>query len=614
MSLTLDDLAATSGTAAKDLALKSKELTQTQVVQVPVARTTERRAQRQLAYDETKKTVEEWDDTIDAERKTASLNFGKREAEQTSTSQLASTFFADTPLERRVEQILQRASAHSEGAVKAREDEALEERDDADERRKELAKTRSLLFFAERKAKYHAKVKSKAYARLRRKRLKKRDEAAREAAAEADPSLREARDDELATKRAQERMDLRHASTSAWARSTKMRGRGAVESRRREMRDNEALRRELAKKQEQSSSEDESDSDESREELIAKARASLGECVDEEEPGSALLNMKFMVKAREAQRARAREDAEKLLEELEAEHSSSESDDDDGAALRELAALSGDAPAEAEAPPSVALQGNSLKVRRKRGAADAAAPAAAAPAATDGTGAAATKKARAAAGAAAEAPASGGEGAWLAAAHKARARGRAVSQKHVEVEPPRLRTGSVTQAPEESAPVKEDAPLTKMSQQDLLHMAFDDKDQEDFAAQRSEELAPERPPEQPDLLGWGSWAGEGAPAPRPRKKRKEAPPVIETKPTGAAANPRVILNPKRAKKAGLLKVAQVPYPFTSRSEYERYMARPVGNDWNAAPAVKKLTRPAVSVRAGAAVEPIRKGGKKKGLV
>jgi len=115
------------------------------------------------------------------------------------------------------------------------------------------------------------------------------------------------------------------------------------------------------------------------------------------------------------------------------------------------------------------------------------------------------------------------------------------------------------------------------------------------------------------LLGWGSWAGEGAPAPRPKKKRKEAPVTI-VPPTGAAANPRVILNPKRAKKAGLLKVAQVPYPFTSRSEYERYMARPVGNDWNAAPAVKKLTRPAVSVRAGAAVEPIRKGGKKKGLV
>ena len=99
MSLTLDDLAATSGTAAKEISEASKALTQKQVVQVPIAHTTERRAQRQLAYDETTKTVEEWDDTIDAERKSSSLNFGRREAEQTSTSQLASSFFADTPLE-----------------------------------------------------------------------------------------------------------------------------------------------------------------------------------------------------------------------------------------------------------------------------------------------------------------------------------------------------------------------------------------------------------------------------------------------------------------------------------------------------------------------------------
>ena len=47
MSLTLDDLAATSGTAAQDLARKSKELAQKQVP-VPIAHTTERRAQRQF--------------------------------------------------------------------------------------------------------------------------------------------------------------------------------------------------------------------------------------------------------------------------------------------------------------------------------------------------------------------------------------------------------------------------------------------------------------------------------------------------------------------------------------------------------------------------------------
>ena len=80
--------------------------------------------------------------------------------------------------------------------------------------------------------------------------------------------------------------------------------------------------------------------------------------------------------------------------------------------------------------------------------------------------------------------------------------------------------------------------------------------------------------------------------------------------------PNVIINPKRVKKASLLKVAQVPYPFTSRSQYERYMAKPVGEEWNARATVGKLTKPKLSVRAGVAIDPIRKapgggGGKKR---
>ena len=204
-----------------------------------------------------------------------------------------------------------------------------------------------------------------------------------------------------------------------------------------------------------------------------------------------------------------------MLEELEADRSESSDDDDDedGAALRELAALSGDAPAEAEAPPTIALQGNSLKVRRKRGAA--AAAAARRPAA-DGTGAgaAATKKARAAAAEAPRRPGARAPGSRRRA--KLERTGRAVSQKHVEVEPPRLRTGSVTQAPEESAPVHGGRAAPKLSQQDLLHMAFDDKDQEDFAAQRSEELAPERPPSSPICSD-----GARGPARARRSKTKE---------------------------------------------------------------------------------------------
>ena len=197
-------------------------------------------------------------------------------------------------------------------------------------------------------------------------------------------------------------------------------------------------------------------------------------------------------------------------------------------------------------------------------------------------------------GAAAEAPASGGEGAWLAAARKARARGARRVPEACRGRAAATADGLYRVRARTGRPVREDAPLTKLSQQDLLHMAFDDEDQEDFAQQRSEELAPERPPEQPDVLGWGSWTRRRAPhRDRRRSARRHLLPLYRRQ---AQCEPARHPEPETAKKAGLLKVAQVPYPFTSRSEYERYMARPVGDDWNAAGG-SQLTRPAVSVRA-----------------
>ena len=82
---------------------------------------------------------------------------------------------------------------------------------------------------------------------------------------------------------------------------------------------------------------------------------------------------------------------------------------------------------------------------------------------------------------------------------------------------------------------------------------------------------------------------------------------------GSAASTRRLREASRdgaPQRSARAQVAQVPYPFTSRSEYERYMARPVGEEWNDASATRKLTRPAVSVRPGAAIEPIRRKRKK----
>lgn len=54
-------------------------------------------------------------------------------------------------------------------------------------------------------------------------------------------------------------------------------------------------------------------------------------------------------------------------------------------------------------------------------------------------------------------------------------------------------------------------------------------------------------------------------------------------------------------------VSEVPYPFTSREQYERSLRQPIGGEWNTSQSVRAMTRPAVVVRAGVAVAPMKLG-------
>jgi U3 small nucleolar RNA-associated protein 14 len=54
----------------------------------------------------------------------------------------------------------------------------------------------------------------------------------------------------------------------------------------------------------------------------------------------------------------------------------------------------------------------------------------------------------------------------------------------------------------------------------------------------------------------------------------------------------------------LFQTAQVPYPFTSKEQYEAHMALPLGRDFNAGLAFVDLQKPEVVVRRGSYVKPI----------
>jgi Utp14 protein len=49
---------------------------------------------------------------------------------------------------------------------------------------------------------------------------------------------------------------------------------------------------------------------------------------------------------------------------------------------------------------------------------------------------------------------------------------------------------------------------------------------------------------------------------------------------------------------------QVPYPFTSKEQYERAMRQPVGKEWNTTQSVRELTRKDVLFKAGTIIDPI----------
>lgn len=49
----------------------------------------------------------------------------------------------------------------------------------------------------------------------------------------------------------------------------------------------------------------------------------------------------------------------------------------------------------------------------------------------------------------------------------------------------------------------------------------------------------------------------------------------------------------------------MPYPFTSREQYEAAMAQPVGKEWNTRTMSSQMAKPKVVTRAGVIIEPLK---------
>lgn len=715
-------------------------------LQAAVAPVHEERAARKIAYEEKKKDVDLFQTVVRRNRQKETMDFREQipKMENLTAASLTSKFSAQTAMEKDVEALL-KAGDLSDRTIAKDEQEELEQKkvskEEVVQRQQELAKMRALLFYEEQKQKRVKKIKSKLYHKIRNSQDKKQAEKQRKQLRELDPELADQLDQEMAEKRAEERMTLKHTNTSKWVKRQLKRGtladndtRGAI---------SEQLRRgeELRRKVHAADSDDEDDaggdsSDDEEEGVDAVTRLqkrlekqadALVMEIDEDEANAGqtkgLHGMKFMQRAMQKQREKARTEAEKLLRELKGEDGGLLSDGDElssgdeggakksakdaeGAQSKKnnkknkkkgVVATAEDKEAVEKALPKGALQTGSVSMDKGLSAR---ASGAIAVDLGDGTskskassvaagGAAAGKtielgaKAKNATGkdkAAAPAPeaAETEENPWLsgaAASSKSKKRnkkaagkqdqsganvasaieslsksvskdaaataagnalsvltggGAKTNSKKRKLEQTTAAdvggasaadSGDAKKAKPSATPAKDvKANHGKLTQEELVRraFAFADEDENEIAREKEQIAAQDTDAKKGaeiaklvGMSGWGSWAGEGVKVSFRQKAREaQAKKLAEDTKKQVLANrkdakmERVLISEKKDKRAAKFTVQDVPYPFTSREEYEMAMRNPLGSDWNTPASTSALTVPKVIKRAGTIINPL----------
>eukprot|EP00737_Agarophyton_chilense_P002379 gb/GEZJ01002707.1/.p1 GENE.gb/GEZJ01002707.1/~~gb/GEZJ01002707.1/.p1 ORF type:complete len:959 (+),score=250.51 gb/GEZJ01002707.1/:250-3126(+) len=303
---------------------------------VPLPAPVQGRIARAAAYGKVKETVtEKWEHVVRDNRKAEQLVFPLNSAGTRvgrNSSDIAGHFQPINEYEEEIQRLLVDAGVASEKQVVRGEEKAIESlgvsevsKEEVMERRRQMAKMRSLMFHYERKMKRIKKIKSKKYRRMMKKEREKVSEMV--GSEDEQEALMKAE-----RRRAEERMTLRHKNTSKWVRrklsrvETKREGdtKAAIEEQLR-------LHQELMKKQgvavdsddsdAEDSGENESETEEALEAKLKEIETDLVEGNAKTKKAKGLMGMHFMQAAQERQRKEALE----LLKEMK---ESNDSEDD----------------------------------------------------------------------------------------------------------------------------------------------------------------------------------------------------------------------------------------------------------------------------------------------
>ena len=682
----------------------------------PLAKVIADRTQRKMIYEEQSKDISGWTKAVQENRQAETLDFKPKQRLEVTRDTLVSNFEPTTEFEKELERALEEAGQQDDEAILKAEEALLQDdlganrltMEEYKKRRGQLAQMRALLLYHEQKRHHINKIKSKKYRRIRKKQREKLKDAEMQAAVEDDEDLAKELKEKEEVSRIQERMTLAHKNTSKWAQRILKRGKNVDVDTRRALSAQLKRGEDLRKKMMGEDHESGDDSDE--EDLVESARKVLAETSEENDPTrgkTGLFKLSFMQKGITKLREQAREEARKLLEELEANERDDyddvvEADDchaspkEEGkvASASEMSQVLKNGELVAKSlelgnSSSIAMSGGieidmqSEEDADNHGEKEAATMPSRKPfrssttehisiLAAQDTGKnessimeiktqESNKKRKKEAPAAAPAPAPAPARAvttkqdseanpWMAL--KVDAETPAAENSHnkknkrglnktgiVDVEGAatildtedsniNFMSGKIQEANkilEQPAVDQEKKKISSLTQEELVRRAFttaSEKElEEEFQKEKEEQAAKDDPTRKKlneqasdEVEGWGSWAGTGVLSLSLKKKRelpkKLQAPKKKEEPKRKRIDdhkPNVIINAKRIKKtANNFMVGEIPYPYSSRVEYEQAMMGAVGKEWNATKSFKNMTRPEILTRSGKIIKPISK--------
>ncbi|KAI8919200.1 Utp14 protein-domain-containing protein [Powellomyces hirtus] len=207
------------GGLKKQVAALSKAKGKTDTVDAPLPKRIQDRLERQAAYEESKTEISKWQPLVKKNREAGHLKFPMNEpaAINLSSGALVGKFEASTSMESEINKILREGALLEKNQAKMEELELNKiSKEELLERRAELAKMRSLLFFKEQKQKKVAKIKSKAYRKLHKTDKDTAGDLSLEELKRLDPDMAREEIEKRESARARARMSQKHNSKDKW--------------------------------------------------------------------------------------------------------------------------------------------------------------------------------------------------------------------------------------------------------------------------------------------------------------------------------------------------------------------------------------------------------------